>query len=278
MDMVSPLNNISFIRDAEFFDINVTTLSPNVNETEDWSLDVAYVTLELLAALVTTVGNACVIVVFLKYRSMRSVTNYYVLSLAVADLLVGMIAVPFAIVTSVELPKLFEACLFMNSLLMALCTSSIFSLVALSIDRYIAIIYPLHYKTTMTAKHSLIAIFTSWVLAIIVGLLPLFGWNLGPPPVPRCRFTEVIDLTYLLFIYAATIILPSVFISVVYAKIFWVVHKHVSVIISFRVIIDFYLILVRLNCVHLVLNVMLSMMYLFICFEFYPVLQHISRL
>jgi len=47
------------------------------------------------------VGNLLVLVAFARYRRLRTVTNYYVISLAVADLLVALLGIPSALATSV---------------------------------------------------------------------------------------------------------------------------------------------------------------------------------
>ncbi len=63
--------------------------------------------------------------------------------------------------------------------------------------------------------------------ASIIGLLPTMGWNLGRPPEPRCFFVEVIDSRYLVFLYFATMIVPTVFMAVVYALIYKAIHRQV---------------------------------------------------
>lgn len=119
----------------------------NINE-----LNVPYTTLEILVAFFAIVGNAMVIIVFHRERRLRRRTNYYIVSLALADLLVGLLGIPFAILASIGLPKNLYSCLFTVSLLIVLCTISIFCLVAVSIDRYWAILYPLAYSRNIRTK------------------------------------------------------------------------------------------------------------------------------
>lgn len=115
-------------------------------------LNVPYTLLELLVAIVAVIGNAMVIAVFQRERRLRRRTNYYIVSLAVADLLVGLFGVPFAILASIGLPTYVYTCLFTISLLVVLCTISIFCLVAVSVDRYWAILYPLAYSKNVSTK------------------------------------------------------------------------------------------------------------------------------
>lgn len=116
------------------------------------SLNYVYAALELTVALAATVGNAAVITVFCRERRLRKRTNYYIVALAMADFLVGLLGIPFAILASVGLPRNLYGCLLTLSTLVVLCTISIFCLVAVSIDRYWAILYPLAYSRTVRTK------------------------------------------------------------------------------------------------------------------------------
>ncbi|KAL0894082.1 hypothetical protein ABMA27_014128 [Loxostege sticticalis] len=130
----------------------LSTLAPAPHRTPTPELHAAYTTLEILVALVAVIGNAMVIYVFRRDRRLRRRTNYYIVSLATADFLVGLLGIPFAILASVGLPRNLYACLFTVSLLVMLCTISIFCLVAVSVDRYWAILHPMCYSRNVRTK------------------------------------------------------------------------------------------------------------------------------
>jgi len=113
---------------------------------------VPYAVLEGLVAVGATIGNGLVIVAFHRERRLRRRTNYYIVSLAVADLLVGLVGIPCAVLSSVGLPRHLHLCMFSVSLIIVLCTVSILSLVAVSADRYWAILYPMAYSTNSNTK------------------------------------------------------------------------------------------------------------------------------
>lgn len=115
-------------------------------------LNIPYTICEILVAVCAVLGNALVIIVFSRNKKLRRRTNYYIISLATADLLVGLFAIPFAILASIGLPRNLYACLFTVSVLIVLCTISIFCLVAVSIDRYWAILYPMGYSRNVRTK------------------------------------------------------------------------------------------------------------------------------
>ena len=214
---------------AEMANLSKDGLAPDpYNKTVPTDVDIAYMSVEIACAVASIFGNLLVIIVFCQYKRLRTITNYYVLSLAVADLFVGLVGIPSAIATSVGLPYNFQGCLFMNSFLMLLCTTSIFSLVAVSVDRFWAIMYPLNYPAIMTRTKAILIITFCWILAAVIGLLPSMGWNKGHPERPRCFFMEVMDLRYLAFINFATIVAPTAFMAVVYTLIYRAVQNQVS--------------------------------------------------
>ncbi|XP_012272429.1 adenosine receptor A2b isoform X2 [Orussus abietinus] len=154
-------------------------------------LNLPYAVCEILVAICAVFGNGLVILVFSKERKLRRRTNYYIISLAAADLLVGLFAIPFAILASIGLPTNLHACLFTVSVLVVLCTISIFCLVAVSVDRYWAILYPMGYSRTVRTKTAIGIICACWVAGTLVGFLPLLGWNAGKKSDEKCIFTEL---------------------------------------------------------------------------------------
>ncbi|KAJ8725788.1 hypothetical protein PYW08_003971 [Mythimna loreyi] len=130
----------------------VSTVASAPHRTPTPELHATYTTFEILVALVAVVGNAMVIYVFHRERRLRRRTNYYIVSLAVADFLVGLLGIPFAILASVGQPRNLHACLFTVSLLVMLCTISIFCLVGVSVDRYWAILHPMCYSRNVRTR------------------------------------------------------------------------------------------------------------------------------
>lgn len=131
------------------FDTNQTVIKYS-DLAED--LNVPYALFETLVAVLAVIGNAAVIIVFQQEKGLQKQINYYIVSLALADFLVGLLGVPFAIMASVGLPRNLHACLCTISLLVVLCTISIFCLVAVSIDRYCAVVLPMKHKTNVSRR------------------------------------------------------------------------------------------------------------------------------
>lgn len=102
-----------------------------------------YITIELIIAVLSIVGNVLVCWAVSINSNLKTATNYFLVSLAVADILVGCLAIPFAITISIGLPCDFYGCLFLACFVLVLTQSSIFSLLAVAIDRYLAVKIPL---------------------------------------------------------------------------------------------------------------------------------------
>nr|NP_651772.1 adenosine receptor, isoform A [Drosophila melanogaster]AAF57012.2 adenosine receptor, isoform A [Drosophila melanogaster] len=214
--------------------LHAATTSKDAKDSDSPSseLNIPYTVFEVLVAIVSIIGNVLVIIVFRRERKLRRRTNYYIVSLAMADLLVGALGIPFAILASMGLPRNLHACLFTVSLLVVLCTISIFCLVAVSVDRYWAILYPMAYSRNVRTRTAIFIISMCWVAGTIVGFLPLFGWHADVNHNQECLFVEVMDYNYLVFLYFATIITPALLMLAFYTHIYRVIIKQVRQIVT----------------------------------------------
>lgn len=198
------------------------------------SLNGPYLAAELTIAFLSTVGNLLVCAAVSLNRKLRTVTNYFLVSLAVADICVGGIAIPCAILTDAGLPRhSFYPCLLMLSLLIMFTQSSIFSLLAVAVERYVAIFMPFRYQVLMTSCNALMVILTTWLLAFLIGLVPLMGWHKTPPDSGYCFFVSVVDMTYMVYFnFFACVLAPLVIMFVIYARIFVEVKRQMRRILS----------------------------------------------
>ncbi|XP_041457371.1 adenosine receptor A2a-like [Lytechinus variegatus] len=191
--------------------------------------DIAYTTCEIIIAALSVIGNGLVLYIYTSNSRLHTVTNYFIVSLAIADFLVGLLGVPFAILTNETLPHgSFYGCLIMLNFLLWLCGASTFSLIGVSLDRYIAISYPLRYNVFVTPLRAIVVIIVCWIMAAIVGFLPVVGWNKGEPEDGKCFFIHIIHMDYMLFNAVMVIYIPLVVMVVIYAFIFRAVRKQVS--------------------------------------------------
>ncbi|XP_030647664.1 neuropeptide FF receptor 1 like 2 [Chanos chanos] len=128
------------------------------------SLILAY----LFIFLLCMVGNGLVCLIVLENRRMRTVTNLFILNLAVSDLLVGVFCIPTTLVDNLITgwPFTNTVCK-MSGLVQGMSVSaSVFTLVAIAVDRFRCIVYPFQPKLTLkVAKATIVMI---WVLAVVI--------------------------------------------------------------------------------------------------------------
>ena len=134
--------------------------------------------LMILVEVATIIGNAFVIVAQVKINALKTMANNQaVISLAVADLLVGLLIMPCAIDSVVagkwRCGHLWEK---VNAFgYFSFCLSSILHLALLSVDRYIAISRPLMYSSAVTKKRVRVICLILWICSTAWALPPLFG-------------------------------------------------------------------------------------------------------
>uniref|UniRef100_A0A3B3SRY5 Dopamine receptor D3 n=1 Tax=Paramormyrops kingsleyae TaxID=1676925 RepID=A0A3B3SRY5_9TELE len=134
-----------------------------------------------LLILVVVFGNSLVCLAVLRERALQTSTNYLVVSLAVADLLVAILVMPWVVYLEVlggDWPFSRLSCNIFVTLDVMMCTASILNLCAISIDRYLAVVMPVLYTASRKSRGRVSAmIATVWILAFAVSCPLLFGFN-----------------------------------------------------------------------------------------------------
>uniref|UniRef100_A0A1A7X8A8 Gastrin/cholecystokinin type B receptor n=1 Tax=Iconisemion striatum TaxID=60296 RepID=A0A1A7X8A8_9TELE len=115
-------------------------------------------------------GNLLIIVVLTVNKRMRTVTNTFLLSLAVSDLMMAIFCMPFTLIPNILKDFIFGAsmCKIVSYLMGISVSISTFSLVAIAIERYSAICNPLKSRVWQTRSHAYRVIAATWVLAFII--------------------------------------------------------------------------------------------------------------
>lgn len=172
------------------------------------------------------VGNILVILSVVCHRHLRTVTHYFIVNLAVADLLLSSTVLPFSAILEIVDRWVFGRvfCNVWAAVDVLCCTASIMSLCVISVDRYIGVSYPLRYPTIVTKRRALLAVMLLWVLSVIISIGPLFGWK-EPAPEDEsiCKITE--EPGYAIFSAVGSFYLPLAVILAMYCRVYVVAHR-----------------------------------------------------
>ncbi|XP_053318951.1 histamine H2 receptor [Spea bombifrons] len=134
----------------------------------------------VLIIIITICGNVVVCLAVGFDRRLRSMTNCFIVSLAITDLLLGLLVLPFSALHLLQEEWPFGAtfCNIYTSLDVMLCTASILNLFMISLDRYYGVTAPLQYSMFVTPCRVAIAMGVIWIVSLMVSFLPIhLGWN-----------------------------------------------------------------------------------------------------
>ncbi|XP_035691560.1 probable G-protein coupled receptor No18 [Branchiostoma floridae] len=176
-----------------------------VNGTSEYTLQ--YTTGEVTAIsitivviiLLTVIGNVLVCMAVFMERSVQRVQNWFIASLAISDLAVGLVIMPPALVY--ELMGYWYFGRVMCEVFLALdvfaCTASILNLCMISVDRYWSVTQAVQYFKNTNSKRAGCMIAAAWVLSAVISLPPifgLFGWQAQVPQsadlFPQCEYSD----------------------------------------------------------------------------------------
>uniref|UniRef100_A0A8W7PQI2 G-protein coupled receptors family 1 profile domain-containing protein n=1 Tax=Anopheles coluzzii TaxID=1518534 RepID=A0A8W7PQI2_ANOCL len=126
-------------------------------------------------------GNALVVLVVLSNPQMRSTTNLLIINLAIADLLFVVFCIPFTatdyVLASWPFGELW--CKSVQYLIVVTAHASIYTLVLMSLDRFLAVVHPIASMVIRTERNTVLAITILWVLIITTGLPVSFAHGIN---------------------------------------------------------------------------------------------------
>ncbi|XP_071022933.1 D(1C) dopamine receptor [Oncorhynchus clarkii lewisi] len=141
----------------------------------------------------TLLGNMLVCAAVVKFRHLRSkVTNFFVISLAVSDLFVAVLVMPWEAISEVTGTWLFgRFCGIWIAFDIMCSTASILNLCIISVDRYWAIASPFRYERKMTHRVAFIMIGVAWTLSILISFIPVqLNWHMADEETSAGNFSN----------------------------------------------------------------------------------------
>ena len=188
-----------------------------------------------LVILTTICGNLLVCVTVATNKKLQNCTNYFVVSLATTDLMLGCFVLPFSALNTLgsSWPLGYIFCNIYTSSDVMLCTVSILTLFAISLDRYFAITTPLRYQQRMNSRVAWRINGAIWASSLVLAFLPIhLGWNSPNGEVMNRKNPTVcgfdLNKPYVLLVSLGTYFGPLVVMCGVYLKVLQITRRQVK--------------------------------------------------
>ena len=223
-------------------DVNNNTV---IDVSESWhyaafTLIIVTVLASFLAVL-TIIGNILVVVAFRLDKLLQTVSNYFLLSLAIADLTIGAVSMPLYTIYLLMgyWPFGSVLCDTWLSLDYTMSNASVANLIIISFDRYFSVTRPLTYRIQRTPRRAGIMICIAWIISVMLWTPWIFAWPHleGGRNVPKneCYIQFLKTNRYMsIFTAIAAFYIPVAIMFVVYCRIYQKTRKRQKLICSLQ--------------------------------------------
>ena len=181
-------------------------------------------TYPIVLAIFIIAVNLTVIILFIRNRSLRTVTNSFLISLAASDLLAGLVGIPVQIWCSAIQDN--TICPISLLIWQFISVSTVLHILLVSVDRYIAIAHAMRYHNIVTRKVFFVLTALAWSAAAFVSLIQL-SWraNVNVHEEEEEHAFRA-QLTFDLSGFALFFAVPLLVMAFIYARIFTTVRYH----------------------------------------------------
>ncbi|XP_071546186.1 muscarinic acetylcholine receptor DM1 isoform X2 [Panulirus ornatus] len=157
--------------------IEVTSLVPTVDRYSIYEVILIAVVAGFLS-IATLIGNLMVMISFKIDKQLQTISNYFLFSLAVADITIGVVSMP--LFTVYTLMGYWPLGSFICDTWLALdylaSNASVLNLLIISFDRYFSVTRPLTYRAKRTTRRAAVMIGSAWIISLILWPPWIYSW------------------------------------------------------------------------------------------------------
>ncbi|KAL7049798.1 hypothetical protein ACKWTF_003858 [Chironomus riparius] len=191
------------------------------------AIGIMFVFFEIIYAIVAVIFNFLVLIAFIKTPKLRRQTNYYVISLVMADFLMGLIGIPYGVLMPyIDMSLKHTAiCVSRATLLLSFCNISILSLVFISLKRYNILSVNKPRNDAASTKNVIIEIIICSILGCFTGFIPFLSskeWD------QACSFGVYKSKIHISLRIIFLLVLPIIILRINYFKIHQIVLKQIN--------------------------------------------------
>ncbi|XP_052275196.1 adenosine receptor A3-like [Dreissena polymorpha] len=216
-----PKNMESLIKEDTLF----TTL-------HGYEVTIGILVIAIVMAIIGTVIillNAVLLRTLVKCRSRLEVTDLLIKGLAVTDLMIGVLLMYNTVYNIVNFQNRYE-CLLRIGMIHAMLLNSTGHISLLTVNRYVKVLKPLHYKQIFKKWRVVLLSGFVWFFSILFGFLPLFGWNLNYVPKSAsddtvCRYFAVVPPGYMIM-NVSLFWIPLILMAIMYSHLCKITLRH----------------------------------------------------
>lgn len=175
----------------------------------------------------TVLGNCVICFAIYNHPALRHVTYLSIFSLAIADSLAGLVAMPSYILKKFtwDEPTQTIVCDIFRSSYFLTGYASILSLSVISVERLIAVRNPLNHVTIVSRRRVVLALVFAWVDALLVSSLPFFPWEPNNP-YKECSYSPT--RWWSIMVIISNVITPFLVIVICYSLMYLTAQSHVK--------------------------------------------------
>ncbi|EDO46162.1 predicted protein [Nematostella vectensis] len=182
----------------------------------------------ILAVLIIAI-NVLITVLFVRKRALRTKTNTLLVSLAISDLNLGFIGIPTSVACNafVYYPSTQGLCITSAVIYRFIAVSTIFHIFAITIERYILVIYPFKYMSMVRMARLRRVIAAIWTGSFFIAIIQLAwqdftNFNSADPIKVTCA------LVYNIFGIAICFVIPLCVMAFTYYRMFMVIRRQIN--------------------------------------------------